>query len=85
MSSNYRPGFPSANELTRIRHRLACGENFQQVAEIYQRNPKTLQRFLGAAHTAPEAPGRTFSITTKGGAVIENLSLQDLQRLAPCL
>lgn len=83
--SSFRPGFPSANELTRIRHRLALGDNFEQVAEIYQRNPKTLQRFLGAPQTAPEGPGRTFTVKTKGGAVIENLTLQDLQRLAPSL
>jgi hypothetical protein len=79
-----RPGFPSATEIARIRHRLACGDSIEKVAEIYGRRPSTISKFLQSPQHNIE-PGRTYSITTKNGSVIKNLTLQDLARLAPSL
>lgn len=76
----HRRGFPSAIELAEIRQRLARGDNFNQVAEIFERKPETLDRYLRSAQAKKD-----YTITTRGGATISNLTFREVERLAQIL
>lgn len=80
------PGYPSRNELTRIRHRLAQGESLTTIAATLARSPTTLKKFLELGTPQAGRPRtRTFTATTRNGGSINGLTLEELERLLPLL
>lgn len=75
----HRRGFPSSSEIAEVRQRLARGENFEQICQIYERKPETMAKFLRSSTQ------QKYMITTRSGATIPNLSFRDVERLAPLL
>ena len=81
------PGYPSRNELTRVRHRLSLGESIESIAMTLGRTPQVLRKFLALGMPKAGRPkvSRTFAVQTKSGAKISGLTFSELEKLLPIL
>lgn len=79
-------GFPSQVELTRVRHRLSCGEPLDTIANDLGRRPEILAKYLAYGQPVhPQQPNSAVKVTLASGATITGLSLHELLRLARVL
>lgn len=85
---NFRPGYPPQLEITRVRHRLSCGESLDDIASDLGRRPEVLQRYLAGnlkPEVHPQQVNGSLVVKTPSGATISGLTLQELIKLARAL
>lgn len=84
---SFRPGYPPQLEITRVRHRLSCGESLDAIASDLGRRVEVLQRHLGLGkpEVHPKQVNGSLIVTTPSGATISGLTLQELIKLARAL
>lgn len=85
--SYLRKGPPSSIELKYVRDRLAQGHDLEAIASTLNRKLETLVRHLELHRSEihPQKPNPALVVTTRSGARIEGLSLNELVRLARAL
>lgn len=79
-----RKGPPSNTEIKYVRDRLAQGQELEDIASSLGRKTSTLFRHLNLSRPEihPMQPNPGLMVTTRSGAVITGLSLNELTRLA---